>query len=253
MIEVAVSAAKEAGKFILDNFGKVTKIESKGDRNLATDIDKKAEEIITRRIAAEFPGHGILGEEETKKQLSSDYLWIIDPLDGTHNYIRGLNIFGVSIGLVHKQEFILGVVYMPWDDELYTGQKDKGAYKNGKRIFVSSEDTLKRASISFDSSIRYSPEIMLGTLGKLSKEVFNVRMFGSSVRTLTYVAEGKLDLSLEFHDRPWDFAGSVAIIKEAGGVFLDLNYRPVSPKTIGYIASGKKIFPAIKNLLGEIY
>jgi myo-inositol-1(or 4)-monophosphatase len=253
ILETAISAAKEAGKFLSDNFGKINKIESKGDRNLVTNLDKKAELMIREEIQGAFPQHDILGEEGGRKNVNSDYLWIIDPLDGTHNYIRKINIFGVSIGIVYKNKFIGGVVYMPEEDELYSAEVGSGAYKNDKKISVSPYSKLNELSIAFDSSIRYSPEIMLKVLGDLSKEVFNVRMFGSSVRTLTYIAEGNLDCAVEFHDRPWDFSGSVAIIEEAGGKLTDLRKKPLTYQTIGYVASNKVVHQQITEIVDRYF
>jgi len=249
IIEVAVEAAKIAGAFLLDNFGKISQIESKGDRNFATNLDREAEKMIIDKIKAKFPDHGIIAEESGTSGSQKEYLWIIDPLDGTHNFIRNINIFGVSIGVVHKQDFIAGVIYMPKDEELYAAEKGQGAYKNGKRIYVSTKDNLKECSISFDSSIRYSPEVMLKVLGDLASSVFNIRMFGSSARTLAYVAEGHLDLAVEFHDRPWDFAGGVCIIEEAGGKLADLKGDPLTYKTIGYIASNAKVYDKVKEIV----
>ena len=199
------------------------------------------------KIARIYPQHGIFGEEKIRRNLDNEWLWIIDPLDGTHNFIRNIDIFGVSIGVVHKGEFVIGVIYIPSSDELYAGEKNNGAYKNGYRISVSNRDSLKECSISFDSNIRYGTDKMLKVLKGLSREVFNIRMFGSSARLLTYVAEGKLDLAIEFNDRPWDFAGGVSIITEAGGKFTDLKGSVPTPKTIGYIASNGIIHCSVLN------
>lgn len=249
IMNIAVEAAKEAGDFLLDNFGKISKIEKKGDRDFATNLDKEAEKLIIKRIKDKFPGHGIIAEESGKDNPGQDYLWIIDPLDGTHNFMRDIDIFGVSIGIVYKQEFAAGVIYMPKDKEMYVGEKGSGAYKNGEKIQVSSNSDLKECSISFDSSIRYSPEVMLEALGKLAKEVFNVRMLGSSARNLSYVAEGKFDFAVEFHDRPWDFAGGVCIIEEAGGRLISLKGEPLTYKSIGYIASNEAVYDKVKELV----
>jgi myo-inositol-1(or 4)-monophosphatase len=249
IISLAAESAKEAGDFLLDNFGKISKIESKGDRNLATNLDKEAEKIIVDKIKSKFPEHGILAEEGGGARLDRDYIWIIDPLDGTHNFIRGIDIFGVSIGVVYKGRFIAGVIYMPVEKELYVGEKGSGAYKNNKKISVSRTKNLKECFISFDSSIRYCPKIMLKTLGDLVKEVFSVRMLGSSARILSYVAEGKLDFAVEFYDRPWDFAGSVSIIEEAGGKLTDLKGNAVAPRTVGYIASNSVIYDAVQKIV----
>jgi myo-inositol-1(or 4)-monophosphatase len=262
IISIGVEAAQEAGNFLWDNFGKINQIESKGDRNLATNLDREAEKIIVDKIKTHFPKHGIIAEEGGKQGYSEEYLWIIDPLDGTHNYIRKINIFGVSIGVLYKEKFVGGIIYMPVEKELYVAEKANGSYKNNKRISVSSKSDLKECSISYDSSIRYSPLVMLKGLENLAEEVFNIRMFGSSARVLSYIAEGKLDAAVEFNDRPWDFAGGVCIIEEAGGKLTDLKGNTLSYKTIGYIASNgiihkkikKFVFPALeKNFQRNLY
>jgi len=252
-ITTGIDAAVSAGKFLLENFGKIDKIESKGDRNLVTNLDKSAEEMIIDGIRKKFPDHAILGEEGGKIGGDKEYLWIIDPLDGTHNFIRGINIFGVSIGIIHKDEFIGGVIYMPLEDELYVGEKGNGAYKNNSKISVSKYSDLKECSISFDSSIRYSPDIMLKVLDVLARESFNIRMFGSSVRVLTYIAEGKLDFAVEFHDRPWDFSGGVCIIEEAGGRLTDLKGEKLTYKTIGYVASNGVIHQKVDDIISSCF
>jgi len=236
---LGVNAALAAGKLLLTNFGKISHIEQKGDRDFVTNLDKEAEQLIVDKIKKKFPAHGIFAEESGASGLHREYLWIIDPLDGTHNFIHNIDIFGVSIGVVHKGEFVTGVIYMPKDNELYVAEKASGSYKNNKRISVSSTERLKECSISFDSSIRYAPQRMLEVLGRLAKNVFNIRMFGSSVRVLSYVAEGKLDFAVEFYDRPWDFAAGACIIQEAGGKITTLKGKKLTYKTIGYIASNK--------------
>ena len=248
ILNVAIDAAKEAGDFLLDNFGKISKIESKKDKSLATNLDREAEVMIASRIREKFFDHGVIGEEGGEDHADRDYLWIIDPLDGTHNFIRNIDIFGVSIGIVHKGKFCAGVIYMPKNKELYVGEIGSGAFKNGKKISVSKIDKLGECSASFDSSIRYSPEVMLKTLGALAPSVFNVRMVGSSARVLSWVAEGTLDLAIEFHDRPWDFAGGMAIIEAAGGKFVNMNNQPLTYKDIGYVVSNPYVFEDLKKL-----
>jgi len=249
IIDTAVSAAKEAGVFLRDNFGNISKIERKGDRNFVTNLDKEAESMIINKIKDSFPGHGIIAEESGISGGDKDYLWIIDPLDGTHNFMRDVDIFGVSIGIVYKGKFIAGAIYMPVTDELYAAEKGSGAYKNGGKISVSENNNIRDCSISFDSSIRYSPEVMLKVLGELAREVFNVRMFGSSVRVLSYIAEGKLDAAVEFNDHPWDFAGGVCLIKEAGGKLCSLKGGKLTYETIGYIASNSFIHSTVKDIV----
>jgi len=240
IINTAVSAAREAGDFLLENFGKVSNIERKKDRSLATNLDKEAEGIIVKKIKEDFPEHGILAEESGSQGNNKENLWIIDPLDGTHNYIRNMNIFGVSIGLIRNKEFIAGVIYMPVEKEMYCAQKGAGAFKNEKKIKVSDNEDLSRCSISFDSSIAKAADVMTTTLRDVALQAFNIRMYGSSARILSYIAEGCLDASIEFHDLPWDFAGSVCIIEEAGGKITGLKGETLTHSSVGYIASTEK-------------
>ena len=246
---LAIGAAREAGIFLKNNFGKVSTIETKGDRNFATNLDKEAEKMIVERIKTKFPDHGILAEEGGEQNADREYVWIIDPLDGTHNFIRNINIFGVSIGVAHKGKFISGAVYMPVDDQMYSGEKGAGAYKNNKKISVSSIVELKECSMSFDSSIRYSPDPMLKSLREFAHKVFNLRMMGSSARHLTYLVDGSLDCVVEYHDNPWDFAGSVAIIEEAGGKITSLDGKPITYRDVGYIASNGVIHDKILDIV----
>jgi myo-inositol-1(or 4)-monophosphatase len=249
IIGVGIEAAKEAGALLADNFGKISRVESKGNRDLVTNLDKEAEKLIVNKIKGKFPGHGIIAEEGGKENTGNDYVWIIDPLDGTHNYIRNLRLFAVSIGIVHKQVFVGGIIYAPLDEELYVAEKGSGAYKNNVRLSVSSRSDLKDCSLGFDSSIRNSPDIMLAALKDIASCAFNIRMFGSSAIALGYIAEGNIDGTVEFFDKPWDFAAGVCIVEEAGGRFSTLEGKPVSPDTTGYIASNGLIHDKIKNIV----
>lgn len=249
ILKITETIAREVGKYLLDNFGKIKIITKKEDRSLATNIDKSAENFITKNIIKYFPKHSILAEEDGLLKRGNEYLWIIDPLDGTHNFIRGVDIFGVSLGLVYRREFVLGVVYLPKEDEMYIAEKGSGAYKNGKKIHTSDKKVLEKCSLSFDSSIRLSPERMSRALKSLSKKVFNIRMFGSSARALTYLAEGVLDGVIEFYDKPWDFAGGACIIKEAGGIIGKLGGGKLTHKMEGYVASNKYIYRSLQKII----
>jgi myo-inositol-1(or 4)-monophosphatase len=249
ILSVAVSAAKEAGDFLLHNFGKIASIERKKDKSLATNLDKEAEVMIVRQIRAKFPSHGIIGEEGGASNTDSDYVWVIDPLDGTHNFIRGINIFGVSIGIAYRDKFVAGAIYMPQEQEMYAGEAGSGAFKNDKKIHVSETRDLGESTISFDSSIRHAPEVMSMALRELAPKVFNVRMFGSSARILSYIAEGKLDLAVEFFDQPWDFAAGAAIVEAAGGKTISLKNKPLNFKDIGYMAANPYLFDEITGMV----
>ena len=244
---IAIKAAKQAGRMLSSRFGRINKIKAKGDRDLVTDIDLKAEGIIKSQIINNFPQDSIISEENPFEQRS-EFKWIIDPLDGTHNYIHNIDIFGVSIALAYKDEVVMGVIYMPQEDELYFAQKKRGAYLNGKRISVS-QRKIKETTMIFDSSIRYQKNTMLKGLGRLIDEVFNVRMFGSTVRGLSYVAEGKAEAEIEYNDTLWDFAAGLLLVEEAGGRVTDLSGKKWNIKTKGYIASNGRIHNQILKLI----
>ena len=237
IITTAVAAAQQAGVYLLHNFGKIKEVISKGDRNLVTNVDRQAQSMIIDAIRKNFPKHGIIAEEGLTQDVAAEYVWIIDPLDGTHNYIRGIGLFGVSIGVVNRGAYIGGVIYMPFDDELYVAEIGSGAYKNGDMIKVSTRQALKECYISYDSSIRNDPRTLLPVLGEIADKSFNVRMFGSSVRALSYLAEGKIDVAVEFSDQPWDCAAGICLIEQAGGRVTDLSGRAMAHTTIGYIAT----------------
>ena len=244
---IAIKAAKQAGRMLSSRFGRINKIKAKGDRDLVTDIDLKAEGIIKSQIINNFPQDSIISEENPFEQRS-EFKWIIDPLDGTHNYIHNIDIFGVSIALAYKDEVVMGVIYMPQEDELYFAQKKRGAYLNGKRISVS-QRKIKETTMIFDSSIRYQKNTMLKGLGRLIDEVFNVRMFGSTVRGLSYVAEGKAEAEIEYNDKLWDFAAGLLLVEEAGGRVTELSGKKWNIKTKGYIASNARMHNQILKLI----
>ncbi len=247
---VAVKAALEAGGMLKEKFGHVTDIKTKSDRNLVSDLDLKADEIITRVIEEKFESDNILSEEKPIPELEAGFTWIIDPIDGTHNYIRNIAIFGVSIGIAYNDKVVAGVIYMPTTNELYWAQKDKGAYCNDKRIRVSQRD-IRQATIFFDSGIRYKPDAILKSLGSVADKVFNVRMLGSTVRGLTYIAEGKAELEVEYTDQVWDYAAGLCIIEEAGGRVTDFKGNEWNINTKEYIASNGVIHDEILNTLND--
>lgn len=206
-----------------------------------------AEEIIKKHILKDFPGDNIISEEKPLKQ-ESDFSWIIDPLDGTHNYIHNINIFGTSVALAYGDEVVVGAIYMLPEGGFYFARKGAGAYLNGRRIFVS-ERGMKEATILFDSSIRYQKRRMLKGLGNIVDEVFNIRMTGSTVRGLCYVAEGNAEAEIEYNDKVWDFAAGLLIAEEAGGRATDLSGKKWNIKTKEYVVSNGKIHNKILALI----
>jgi myo-inositol-1(or 4)-monophosphatase len=246
--ELAIKAAKEAGKILKAHFGRTIQIRTKGERSLVTDVDLKAEEKIVNLIKRDYPRDNILSEETKYQTFDSDFRWIIDPLDGTHNYIRGMENFGTSIALAYRDKVILGVIYLPMSDELYFTEKGKGAFLNQRKISVSRKD-LDHTTMIYDSTIRLNKGPMLKYLDRLVDFVFNIRMFGSTVRSLTYVAEGKADLEVEYNDKPWDFAAGLLLVEEAGGKATDLKGKRWTLNSKGYIASNGRIHSKVLKII----
>ncbi|MCM8784359.1 MAG: inositol monophosphatase [Candidatus Omnitrophica bacterium] len=245
--ELAIISARKAGEILKENFGKVKNIKSKGKTQLVSNVDLEAEKVIIENIKEHFPEHSILSEENPQLN-NSEYKWIIDPLDGTHNFVKNIPIFGTSIALEYKNEVVLGVIYFPLDGRLYWAEKGKGAYLNGKRLKVS-DRKLSSATCVYDSSIRYSPEEMSVVLKNLSTKVFNIRMFGSTAEHLALLAEGRIDLDIEFNDQPWDFAGGALIVKEAGGEFTDFKGNPWHLKMPNYLASNGIVHQEVLEII----
>ncbi len=232
MLQVALDAALEAGKFLRMNVGKVKHVERKQgqETNLVTEIDKKAEELIIRKIRNRFGNHHFLGEESGGNQSTSDYKWIIDPLDGTTNFTHGLPIYCVSIGLEFQGELILGAVYDPNYDELFSAEKGKGAFLNGRRIRVSTISKLIDSLLvtGFPYDVRTKADSLLRHFNNFLMETQAVRRLGSAALDLCYVACARFDGFWEAALNPWDIAAGVLIIEEAGGTYTDLRGFPSS-------------------------
>jgi len=248
MKELAIAAAKEAGKILVDNFGEIERVDTKGVRDLVSNVDIAAENRIIEIIKAKYPDHGILCEESEGEVTDSEYKWIIDPLDGTHNYIYGIRIFGISIALERKGEIVMGVINMPFADELYWAEKGEGAYLNGKPIHVS-ERTMEDALVIFDSTLHTEKASKTGFLSTLVSKTFGLRITGSAVRNLTHIANGSADLVVEYSDKPWDFAAGGLMVEEAGGKMTTLKGDRWSPYVQGYLASNDKFHDEIVELM----
>lgn len=251
ILHVAMEAAREAGALLRTSHRAALTVEAKADSSLVTNVDREAERLIVSRIEAAYPGHDIIGEERERTARGSDHTWIIDPLDGTHNYIRGIEIYGVSIGVRRKGGFLAGVIYMPEMDEMYSAERGSGSWRNGARIHVSPRAELATTCIAFDSELRLETARKLRVLGELAPRVFNVRMFGSSARTLSHIAEGVLDGVIEFSDKLWDFAAGVVIVEEAGGRMSGFSGDPLTDTDTAYIASNGLIHGKLMAIGGS--
>lgn len=247
--QTAIKAAKEAGKIQLRYFGKNIEKKTKKDDSFFTKADIESSKRIRKIIGAKFPKHNIICEEFGGSNKKSDYKWIVDPLDGTHNFIMDNPLFGVSIALQHKKEIILGVIYLPFLKRMYYAQKGKGAYRNGKRIKVSNETKLGKCLFVFDSKLRSKTDIKIKFLKRLSKVTWRMRSHGVSIYNNALIAEGKAEFNIDFNSHSWDHCAVLLIIEEAGGKVTDLNGKRWTPSITDYIASNGKIHNKVLNVL----
>lgn len=223
--QTAIRAATEAGKFIKQNLGKLSKadISNKNPFDYVTEIDKQCEQRIIDIILREFPGHEILAEETGASDHKHNHRWIIDPLDGTTNFIHGLPHSAVSIALEVEGEIILGVVYDPYRDELFFAERGRGAYCNKNRLQVSEQQDLNQCLIATGFPFR-NKHLLTNywqALSQIFLEVSGIRRTGSATLDLAYVACGRFDGFWEMKLSPWDIAAGHILVKEAGGVICD--------------------------------
>lgn len=249
-LETALTAVKEAEKIILKFYEKHITVQTKKDNSPVTQADKEAEEAIRRVISSAFPEHKFLGEEFGRSDsiADSDYVWIIDPIDGTKNFIRGIPIFGTQIGLMHKKEFVVGINSMPAMGALLYAEKGQGAYLHNKKITVSSTAQVSNAYISY-GTMRYFEEVAKKEkLLSLVSQSYHARSFGDCW-AFALVAEGKLDAVLEGKLNIWDIAASVPIIQEAGGRVSDLAGNPITLSTDSFLATNGVLHDEVVGMM----
>lgn len=255
MLKTAIEAAREAGMFLKAHVGNARQVERKFGQatNLVTEIDKGAEEIIISRLKSKFPDHDFLGEESGSHAAVSDYKWVIDPLDGTTNFTHGLPIFSVSIALEHRGDLVVGVIYDPNLDELYTAERGKGAFLNGSRIRVSKTDRLIESLLvtGFPYDIRDNPDQAVEHFRDFLMEAQAVRRLGSAALDLCYVAAGRMDGFWEVKLNPWDMAAGVLLIQEAGGKWTDFQGNPSTIYTQKMLSTNGLIHEAMVKVLAK--
>ncbi|SFS46884.1 inositol monophosphatase family protein [Marininema halotolerans] len=265
-LQTAIDAARQAGALIREKAFVSKQIDVKSSASdLVTEVDKEAEKIIRRFITSHHPDHVILGEEgvdagvvAAKEALTNhrvhEHLWIVDPIDGTTNFIHGFPFFCVSIAYAVKQEVVLGVIYDPIKDELFTAEKGKGAWLNGEPIQVSSERTLAESLLAsgFPSGDPAGMrQVNTDGILRLSPHVRNIRAGGSAALHLAYVAAGRLTGYWELDLNAWDLAAGAILITEAGGMVTDTIGNPYEIGVRHILATNGSVHVAVKQALAE--
>ncbi len=222
-MKVAEEAARRAGRLLKKNINKSDEIFYKGAVDLVTPFDTKAQRTILDHLSSFFPDHGYLAEEGLSQNKEAEMRWIIDPLDGTTNYAHHFPVFTISIALERRSEIILGLVYDPMREEMFSALKGKGAFLNGKKISVSGINELDKSLLAtgFPYDVRVSQENNISHFNNFIIRVQGIRRCGSAAMDLCYVACGRFDGFWELKLKPWDMAAGTFIVQEAGGRVSD--------------------------------
>ncbi|BBA35593.1 inositol monophosphatase [Methylocaldum marinum] len=227
MLTIAVRAARTAGDIIVRSMDRVNllTITPKGRNDFVSEVDRQAEREVIHTLQKAYPTHAFLGEESGRQgPAKTDFVWIIDPLDGTTNFLHGFPQFCVSIALVHRGRIEKGVIYDPLRQELFTAARGAGASLNNRRIRVSKQSGLRAALLGtgFPFRDQRHVEAYLGMMRDLMKDTAGIRRAGSAALDLAYVAAGRLDGFWEIGLKKWDMAAGLLLIQEAGGIVTDL-------------------------------
>jgi myo-inositol-1(or 4)-monophosphatase len=252
---VAIAAAREAGALARAAFRGRREITSKGGQDIVTEIDHAAEAAICARLAAAFPDDAILAEERGRQGADARYCWIIDPLDGTHNYAAQLPFWCIAIARYDQQagQPTVGVIYDPLHDELFAAGRGAGATLNDAPIRGGAARDLQAALLACD--IGYDPAIstrMMRTARGVQPHSRRLRILGSAVLALAYVAAGRIDSFFHLQLQPWDLAAAWLLIEEAGGVITTWDGAPLTLAARGAVAANPTLHPQVLARLAEV-
>ena len=258
IINIAVRAARAAGNMIIravDRLDTVT-VTEKSPHDYVTEVDQAAEREIIKIIRKAYPGHSILAEESgVTEGDDSEFTWIIDPIDGTRNFIHGFPHFAVSIGVRYKKRMEYGVIYDPVRQELFTSARGKGTHLNERRVRVARRARLDECLVATGFPFRHSDALLKAYLKSLETMLpicGDVRRPGAATLDLAYVACGRFDGFWEMGLKPWDFAAGILMIKEAGGLVTDFNGTEDYVNTGNIVAGNPKILKALLKIISPI-
>ena len=218
-LKVAEEASRMAGEMLRRNIDSSREIVYKGAVNLVTDFDKRSQDVIFSHLSSQFPDHDFLAEEDLCEQRGSEFRWIIDPIDGTTNYVHNFPIFCVSIALEWKNKVVCGVIYDPMREEMFSAISGKGSQVNGQKIHTSVTSDLDKSLLAtgFPYDVRESEVNNIDHFANFATRVQAIRRCGSAALDLCYVACGRFDGFWELKLSPWDVAAGVLIVEESGG------------------------------------
>lgn len=249
--DFAIGLAREAGGILMKHLGRARTVAQKGPIDFVTEADLESENFILEALHRRFPEHGILTEETKGKETRADYTWLVDPLDGTINFLHGYPHFAVTLALQKDKTIVLGVVYDPVRDEVFWAEKGKGAYLRDKRLSVSQTAELVASLITsgFPYDIATTSRTNLAEFSRLALAGQGPRCSGSAVLDLCYVAAGRLDGYWEAGVKPWDIAAGGLLVEEAGGMVTNYQGGRWWPFRGEIVASNGRIHPQLLSVL----
>jgi myo-inositol-1(or 4)-monophosphatase len=249
----AIAAAFQGGEALRARFGKLTEIRKKGAIDLVTEADTASERVIIQTLRHAFPDHAIMAEESGETAGDPDFLWIIDPLDGTTNFAHQVGLFAVSIAFAHQGRLLAGIVLNPLSGELFSAVDGQGASLNGRPIRVSPVAALGESLLvtGFPYNFVEFMPVLMGRFARCLKASQGVRRLGAAALDLCYVASGRFEAFWEENLKPWDTAAGVVIVREAGGNVTDFSNRPFTPEKPEILATNGWVHQAMIAQLGH--
>jgi myo-inositol-1(or 4)-monophosphatase len=253
-VEAATEIAHEAGSLLRHYFERRISFEMKGEFDLVTEADRASEKLVVERLKQHFPEHGIVAEEGSGHESSSEYRWYVDPLDGTTNFAHGYPVWNVTLALEKTGELIAGVVFDPTRDEMFTSERGGGAFLNGRRIYVSKANRVADCLFctGFPNHNR-STNPNIHFFHELAMSAHGVRRGGSAAIDLAYVAAGRLDGFWEIGLSPWDMAAGILLLNEAGGICTDMRDGRHHLKSPHLLADNGLVHDELVTLFGRIW
>lgn len=250
MLDFAIRLGKRAGEYLREHLHDEITIEHKGRIDLVTNIDRQSQTRIVNEIEKAFPDHSILAEEGFQKKGSSPFTWVIDPLDGTNNFIHRIPFFCVSIAIMKKKEPHIGVCCNPVNGDLFWAQTGRGAYRSGVQLSVSRTlrmiDSMVATGFPYDQD---NVEAVIGRFTRVLKKARGIRRLGSAALDLCHVACGSFDAFWEEGLKPWDMAAGVMILQEAGGLVTGLDGSPFDLYRGDILASNTRVHDELQRCL----
>ena len=248
-LETATSAVRAGGNILREYYLKPFRVVRKATHEMVAEVDMLSQQKILDILVKDFSDYGIISEERTFSDSIKKLTWIVDPLDGTHNYIAGLPFSSVSVGLGDENGFYLGVIYFPSEDKLFHAVKSKGAFCNGQPIQVSKNDRLDKAIVNFDNQFHLNEQSFVN-LKRIAKAAFTIRILGTATADLCFISTGTIDARVWNATKIVDIAAGSVILTEAGGKITTFQGYEINFNSSRVVASNSFVHEQVLNILG---